>query len=204
MAPSKTSYLETLKQEFSDLITETELSELQKRFLKGRWLDQLLWLEKRSIQSQTFYYRLRLLTIIGSVIIPALASLSLRETGRAVVGRLTFFLSQTVAISAAIEEFFGYGERYRNYRQTAEQMKTEGWQFLQLSGNYRDFQSHQEAYTSFSSRVESILQQEIKGYIASIADREQALQEQQKQKQNSLESASVVDQGKFNQSLKES
>lgn len=204
MAPSKTSYLETLKQEFSDLITETELSELQKRFLKGRWLDQLLWLEKRSIQSQTFYYRLRLLTIIGSVIIPALASLSLRETGHAIVGWLTFFLSQTVAISAAIEEFFGYGERYRNYRQTAEQMKTEGWQFLQLSGNYRDFQSHQEAYTSFSSRVESILQQEIKGYIASIADREQALQEQQKQKQNSLESASVVDQGKFNQSLKES
>lgn len=49
----------------------------------------------------------------------------------------TFGLSQIVAISAAIEEFFHYGERWRHYRRTVESMKTQGWQFSQLTGPYR-------------------------------------------------------------------
>lgn len=176
------SYRGYLKQEFTELIDAASLTDLQKRFMKSRWLDQLLWLEGRAESSRNSYYRLRLVTIIGGVIIPALASLSLSQTEAHVVGWATFFLSQIVAISAAVEEFFRYGERYLRYRDTAENMKTEGWNFLQLSGPYDHYVNHGDAYTSFASRVETIIEHDVKGFVSQIL-RQQQPKESTKQRQ---------------------
>jgi predicted alpha/beta hydrolase len=81
----------------------------------------------------------------------------------------TFALSLLVAISAAVEGFFRYGERWRHYRRTAELLKTEGWQFLQLTGYYRRHAAHALAYPLFASRVEDILQQDVDAYITTVA-----------------------------------
>lgn len=188
----KPSYLDYLKQDFNELVDSTSLSELQKRFMKARWLDQLLWLEKRAKQTQNNYYRLRVLTIVGGVFIPALASLSLGVNGQSYVGWATFVLSQIVAISASIEEFFGYGDRYRRYRRSAEQMKHEGWSFLQLSGRYREVADYEEAYPIFASRVESIIKQDVEDYLAQMLQQEEKAQQQQKQLQNPTRERGVV------------
>ena len=83
------------------------------------------------------YYALRLLIIIGRVIIPALVSLDLGSNLAAGLVRWTTFgLSLMVAISAAIEGLFRFGERWRHYRTIVERLKIEGWQFFQLSGPY--------------------------------------------------------------------
>ena len=80
----------------------------------------------------------------------------------------TFIISLLVAISLAIEEFFNYGERWRHYRRTVESLKIEGWEFFQLSGGYKDFQNHDEAYHSFAARVEDILRHEVDAYISEV------------------------------------
>ena len=77
-------------------------------------------------------------------------------------------MSQAVAISAAVEEFFHYGERYRHYRNTAELMKIEGWQFFQLSGPYINAQSHSAIYSEFAQRVESIMKKDVEGYVGEV------------------------------------
>ena len=41
--------------------------------------------------------------------------------------------------------FFDFGGRWQHYRRTVEQLKTEGWSFLQLSGRYADMPTHAEA-----------------------------------------------------------
>ena len=87
---------------------------------------------------------------------------------QAVIGWIAFGLSQIVAISAAVEEFFHYGERYRHYRNTAELMKIEGWQFFQLSGPYLNHQSHTEVYADFAQRVENIMQRDVEGYLSEV------------------------------------
>ena len=74
-----------------------------------------------------------------------------------------------MAVSAAVEGFFRYGERWRHYRRTAELLKTEGWQFLQLTGHYRRHAAHALAYPLFASRVEDILQQDVDAYITTVA-----------------------------------
>jgi len=179
-AQSKKSklYHEQFQKEICALIEQIDLPDLQKQFMKARWLDQLLWLEDRTQTNRNQYYFLRLLTIIGGVIVPALVSLNINANDvKVVVGWLAFGLSQVVAISAAVEEFFHYGERYRHYRNTAEAMKIEGWQFLQLSGSYRHAQNHAEVYPDFAQQVENIIQRDVEGYFSKV------VQEKEKPKQ---------------------
>ena len=172
------NYRDQFKQEICALIEQIDLSDLQQQLMKSRWLDQVLWLEGRAEQTRNRYYFFRLITIVGGVIVPALVSLNINTNNvKAVVGWFAFGLSQAVAISAAVEEFFHYGERFRHYRNTAEAMKIEGWQFLQLSGAYSNTESHAEVYPDFAQRVESIIQRDVEGYLSEV------VQEKKKPKQ---------------------
>lgn len=49
-------------------------------------------------------------------------------------------------------------------------MKTEGWQFLQLSGPYRNSQTHTEVYADFAQRVENIMQRNVEGYLGEVIE----------------------------------
>lgn len=169
--PAKNSYRDWLKQDLGELIQALDLTDLQKHFLRSRWLDQVLWMEARADNMSSWYHRLRVITVVGSTLIPGLLSaLFLAEAGS--ISQLTthviiLIVSLFVAALIAVEEFFHLGERWRHYRRTVEGLKTEGWQFFQLSGAYRA-QSHAEAYPAFAGRVEEILQQDIEGYIQQV------------------------------------
>ncbi len=141
MAKKKT-YFDYLRQEMGDLIDQLDLSDLHKQSLKRRWLDQVVWADKKADQCRRMHYRLRGTTIVGGVILPALVGLNFQlakenEILRTWFPYVPFVLSQVIAVSAAAEEFFRYGDRWREYRQLSEDLKAEGWQFLQLSGPYQ-------------------------------------------------------------------
>jgi hypothetical protein len=158
-----------LKADFDQLIAQLRLSELRRQFLRSRWLDQLVWVEGRATHNRDRYFFWRLITIIGGVLVPALVTLQLNGSATTPVTWATFGVSLLVAISAAVEGFFRYGERWRHYRRTAELLKTEGWQFLQLTGHYRSHTAHATAYPTFASRVEDILQQDVDAYVTTVA-----------------------------------
>jgi hypothetical protein len=175
-----------LKEDLGTLVDALKLSDLQKHFLHSRWLDQIIWMEGKADSARSWYYRLRLTIIIGGVSIPALVSLNtpalmnltINDRIASTVGWITFGLSLLVALSAAVEQFFNFGERWRHYRRMAETLKTEGWQFFQLSGPYRRYESHAEAYQTFASRTEETNQHDVEAYISSVVrekveDREQ-------------------------------
>lgn len=183
---AKNSYSDYLKKEMNDLIDQLQMSELQKRFMKSRWLDQLLWLENRAERSRNRFHKLRITTIVGGIIIPALVSLNLSSkdglASRAIYWS-TFGISQMVAVSAALEEFFRYGDRWNQYRNTAEGLKIEGWQFFQLSGPYQTAQSHAEAYGNFADRVETIIRKDVDSYIAEALQQKKQKQEEKDKKE---------------------
>ncbi|KAM3094634.1 DUF4231 domain-containing protein [Phormidesmis sp. 146-12] len=186
----KFNYNDHLKQEFGKLIDLVELPPLQKEFLRSRWLDQVLWMEGRAASARNWHRRLRLITIIGGVIIPAFVSLSsfnldaLQQATqptqtpvntnnhyRVFFGVSAFVLSQVVAISAASEQFFNNGDRWRHYRRSVESLKTQGWQFFQLTGPYATYSktgSHKDAFTLFAGQVEEILQRDVEVYSTQV------------------------------------
>ncbi|MBD2364601.1 DUF4231 domain-containing protein [Anabaena minutissima FACHB-250] len=178
MAKKKDSYQEFLKQDFNQLFDSLKLGEVQKHFLRSRWLDQVLWMEGKANQSRDRHYFLRITTIIGGVILPALVSLNINSNPnignnktfpvREIIVWSTFGLSQVVAISAAIEEFFHYGERWRHYRRTSESLKTQAWQFSQLTGVYRSYTNHDEAFNVFAGQIEDIIQRDVEIYSTQV------------------------------------
>ncbi|MGZ8366751.1 MAG: DUF4231 domain-containing protein [Nitrospira sp.] len=153
--------------EMDQLITAIELPELNKQFLRARWLEQIMWMEEKALDALWWHRVLRLATIIGGVIVPALVSWSVGD-GDDLMKALTFIVSLVVALSAAVEEFFRYGERWRHYRRTVESLKSEGWQFLQLSGPYVNM-THSQAYPAFATRVEELSREEVDRYMTQVA-----------------------------------
>ncbi len=158
-----------LQADFDAMIDELSLSRLQRRYLRSRWLDQLVWTEGRASRAQRRYYTLRLVTIVGGVTVPALVTLDLKGTTGIAATAATWTVSLLVAISAAVEGFFRYGDRWRHYRRTAEVLKIEGWEFSQLSGNYATFTTHAAAHRHFAQRVEDVLRQDVEGFITTVA-----------------------------------
>jgi len=159
----KTGYHDYLRQELSGLIEQLQLPELYKKSLKQRWLDQVIWADKKAAECRRWHYRLRLTTIVGSVILPALVGINFQFVGDDPFFRnwfpyLPFVLSQIIAVSAAAEEFCRFGDRWRDYRKMAEDLKAEGWQYLQLSGSYYYTQSD-VAISEIQETIQTIVAQ---------------------------------------------
>jgi hypothetical protein len=178
----KDPYREFLKQDFGEIFDTLKLPDLQRRFLSSRWLDQVLWMEAQAGKARNRYYTARLITIVGGVVLPALVSLNINSSKvRDTLVWSTFGLSQVVAISAAVEEFFHYGERWRHYRRTVECLKTQGWQFFQLTGPYISYPTHEQAFTVFAKQVEEIIQRDVEVYATQVV-------QEKKQEENSTNS----------------
>ncbi len=156
-----------LRAEMDRLIASLDLPDLNKEFMRARWLELVVWMDGKAQDSVWWYRRLRLTTIIGGVIVPAMVSLNVGGDMQSLVQMLTFVVSLVVALSAAVEEFFRYGERWRHYRRMTESLKSEGWQFLQLSGSYAN-QSHMQAYPAFATRVEEMSREEVETYVTQV------------------------------------
>jgi hypothetical protein len=171
--------------QFLPLIGELSLSPLQQEFLRGRWLDQVRWAEGKADSAQKWYRWLRLVTITGAVIIPALVGLNVTGTASEGIRWAVFGLGLVVALAAAIEGFFHYSDRWPHYRRLAELLKSEGWQFFQLSGQYAGTVDHTAAYPQFAAHVEAIIQRDVEVFFTAVVpgqtqqqDREQRGQEQ--------------------------
>jgi Protein of unknown function (DUF4231) len=167
--------LAELRTTFERLIESANLDAQQRDFLQLRWLDQVTWMEAKASKAQWFYYRLRLITIVGAVVVPALVALNTLEGWQGDAARIgAWTVSLVVAVSAAVDGFFQFGTRWRNYRSSAERLKTEGWLYLELAGPYAAVDSsYRDAYHIFVSRVEELIQKDVDVYITEVATEKQ-------------------------------
>jgi hypothetical protein len=159
----KLTYEQELKQKFGDMIDGLKIEPLQKDYLKSRWLDQILWMEGRATHMRNWHRRLRLTTIIASAVIPILVASNFNDNKDwdKWIKLGTIGIGAAVTVSAAIEEFYQFGDRWYSYRRSVELLKTHGWQFLQLSGAYRTYKTHTDALPIFTDQVEEIIQRDV-------------------------------------------
>jgi Protein of unknown function (DUF4231) len=160
------NYSEQLKQDYAVIIDKLDLSELQKDYLKKRWLDQVLWLEKRAGQMRDLHQRLRMSAIVLGALIPVLVTFNFETKLDHVVKAFLATAGASVTIVSALEGFGQYGNRWYSYRKSVELMKSHGWQFFEKTGSYRTYSNHADAFSSFSDRIEEIIQQDVQVYTA--------------------------------------
>jgi Protein of unknown function (DUF4231) len=158
-----------LEQELGSLVDGVELGERQRHFMRSRWLEQIVWLERKAKDSQRWYYGLRLVAIVGGLVVPALVSLNVRQGDVAsTIAWTTFAVSLVVAVAVAVEGFFHHGDRWRHYRRTAEMLKSQGWQFYELAGSYAPFRTHASAFRTFAGTVEALIAQDVDTYVSRV------------------------------------
>ena len=56
-------------------------------------------------------------------------------------------------------------------RAAAELIKSEGFSFLQLTGDYKEFTTHANAFQRFTANVEGLIRSEIKEYIVAVSSK---------------------------------
>ena len=163
-------YGDTLRRDLGSVVDGLpSLSDQQRHFLRSRWIDQVVWMERKAARARRWHYALRLVAVVGGVVTPALVGLQLDERGRRAVGLAAIALSVLVAAAVGIEGLLQLGGTWHHYRRTVEALKGEGWLFFQLSGPYRDHPTHADAYRAFAERVEAILQPSVEGYLAEVS-----------------------------------
>lgn len=167
------------------ILDSLALTPFQKGLIKERWLDQVVWLSAQARKARRRFLIYRIPVIVGGVFVPALVTILLSNgTGTPgdgtriawlagvpvdVIRFLAFSVSLLVALCAAVEEVLKYGDRWRHYRRTAEMLKTLGWQYMMLSGAFRRYDSHAAAFAAFTERVENTLNEDVEGYLGTMA-----------------------------------
>jgi hypothetical protein len=106
----------------------------------------------------------RIIITTGSIIIPALLSIQYKDITSEVriLYWFTWSISICVTISNAVLTMFKFDKKYYMFHATYEQLITEGWQFLALTGHYKsnsnsNFKTHSDQFQNFTERIEKIL-----------------------------------------------
>ncbi len=133
----------------SELVAGLEdLSPEQREIAQARWVQQGRMYETLWRRQRFAFYCLRVPIILGAATVPVLAGLSVPRIATALVGLL-------VAALTGLDGFFALGVRWQQHRRAASVIGFEGWQFLELSGDYAG-KDRRTAFSEFLTRLEDL------------------------------------------------
>ena len=151
-----------------DIINSLELSsETDKSILKSRFLYEVLNYDARKLHTKKYYNGFRFIVTVGSILLPAILSIGQMDPAKlpknfdSVTYWGAWSISLMVTVSNGFLQLFSLDKNYFEFSLTSEQLKTEGWQYFQLSGKYDDFPDHKTAYRPFCKSIENIKRKQV-------------------------------------------
>ena len=174
---SNKGYDDSYANQVNEIINTLELdSETDRSILKSRFLSEVIKYEDRKLHTKKYYDRFRFIVTVGSIILPAILSLGQMDPKKLPpnfdqnVYWSSWTISLMVTASNGFLQLFSLDKNYFEYALTTEQLKTEGWQYFQLSGKYEDDESHQAAYKDFSKSIENIKRKQVEKEFSGKGD----------------------------------
>ena len=162
----------------------TSLTTLHKTILIQRYIPLLNEYENRSIYFATVFHTSRFIITVGSLIVPALLSIQYSTPGQTSgasdfsyqIYWVTWVISLLVTISNGILTLFKIDKKYYLLHTNLEHLRSEGWQFLGLSGRYSGFYtpnqspSHSNQFLFFCHTVEKIKMKQVEEEYFKISE----------------------------------
>ena len=165
------------KQQVFDIINTLQLlSETERNILKSRFLGEVLTYENRRNHTKKYYNVFRFLVTTGSILLPAILSMGQMDPAKLPRNfeNISYWASWTISLMVTacngFLQLFSLDKNYFEYAITTEQLKTEGWQFFQLSGKYDEYEDHNEAYKPFCKSIENIKRKQVEKEFPGKAD----------------------------------
>ena len=156
------------KDQVLDIINSLKLSsDTDKHILKSRFLYEVLNYDSRRNHTKKYYNSFRFIVTVGSILLPAILSIGQMDPEKLPKNfdRFSYWASWTISLTVTacngFLQLFSLDKNYFEYAITSEQLKTEGWQFFQLSGKYEEYEDHKEAYRPFCKSIENIKRKQV-------------------------------------------
>ena len=204
LVPPSTSFL--YRDQVCEIISTLTLdrdpkkNETRKSILKNRFLSEVINYENRRDHTKKYYNVFRFIVTTGSILLPAIMSIGqmdpekLPEDFDNISYWASFFISLSVTISNGFLQLFSLDKNYFEFSLTAEQLKTEGWQFFQLAGKYEDYATHTDAYKPFSKSIENIKRKQVEKEFQGKGDVNKNKKEKDKDKEAESKTDKKMDQ----------
>lgn len=146
-------------------------TQVQLHILSSRYENVLLEYKKRAFLYAIIFHGLRSIMTIGSLIVPALLSINFGSTTSPTLSEMmywiTWSLSLFVTTSNGILTLFKVDKKYYMIHTVYEQLQSEGWQYLELTGKYSGFYTpnqkptHENQFRYFCHAVEKIKMKQV-------------------------------------------
>jgi hypothetical protein len=147
--------------------TLTTLTPLQRAAAAARYRFLMNEYRCRGALYAFMFYLLRITMTVGSLSVPALLSFKTQQDQIETLYWLTWSISLAVTAANGLLTLFKVEKRYYLIRAVAERIRTETWQFLNLSGRYSGHYgggfrpTHTNQYIYYSSRIEKVRMRHI-------------------------------------------
>ena len=165
------------KDQVLDIINSLTLnSETDKHILKSRFLYEVLNYDARRDYTKKYYNGFRFTVTVGSILLPAILSIGQMDPDKLpdnfddISYWCAWSISLMVTVSNGFLQLFSLDKNYFEYAITSEQLKTEGWQFLQLAGKYDEYPDHKSAYRPFCKSIELIKRKQVEKEFSGKAE----------------------------------
>lgn len=150
---------------YKQVLGTVSLSAEKRQLFEERYLRLLETSFWRCRKMALIYNSNRLTITIGSILVPAILSIQRTDYLSADPAEQTLFwitwvVSLMVTVSNGLMTMFKFDRKYYLFHAAFEQLKTEGWQYLALTGNYKGTEpqqrTHEIQFATFAHTVEKI------------------------------------------------
>lgn len=161
----RSTYYDRVNKIIDSLVLKNSPSDNE--IIKNRFLYEVMNYEYKRDSINKYYNGLRFVMTIGSILLPAILSIGQMDPAKlpknfdTITYWTSWSLSLTITACNGFLQLFSLDKNYIAYSLVVEQLKTEGWQYFQLSGKYENAQNHGQAFKQFCKSVEGVKRKQI-------------------------------------------
>ena len=159
--------------DFQQILQHLELSQVQKQIIQSRYIAVVEHVRKRVRMFSRMFYTGHTMITVGSLFVPALLSIqnsNYTTSGNTFSSQIywaTFIISLLVTICNGMLALFKIDKKYYFLNTTLERLRTEGWQYMGLTGRYSGHlldgivPTHQNQFVFFTHQIEKIKMKQV-------------------------------------------
>ena len=183
---------------FSKVLDDIPLEPLRKRIVVERYTKLVTELENQTFRISICFHTSRSIITVGSLIVPALLSIQYTSSNGSnlTIYWTTWVVSLLVTICNGLSTLLKIDKQYFHLHTVREQLISDGWQYLELTGKYSGFHTpghpatHENQFIFFCHSVEKIRMKQIQEDYYKVNESQQ--QGTANQNQNALTSTRIV------------
>lgn len=175
---------------YTDALDRATLTDMQKSIIRARYIRVVHGFENRCRMLSIWFHTCRFTVTVGSLIVPALLSIQYTSTASSTntndnsdpnsfayrIYWATWVISLLVTTSNGLSNIYKIDKKYYFLHTTLEQLRSEGWQYFELSGRYSGFftphetPTHANQFIYFCHSVEKIKMKQVEEEYYKLLD----------------------------------